>query len=660
MAADNNFLATVSQLIDDSDGVTLDLSRLDLPGTPLLLQLPLMIVQRMPRLRRVRLRFGPSVTDKDCDSFRRLAKDATLPDGHCLLSDIESLNFLNSDVTDEALIRLLAAPGEGIPLTLRSLGISSFMTDKAVLAIATAADLGTLKALESFHISRQSRVTDDGLAGLFCSIKRGALPNLQSLTIGGAFVTDQSVQHLCNAMDTGALSHLKTLALANTYLTPEGIVALARTLQGGHSPHLETVDLIDAWESEEVTLAVARAATGSMRQLRSLRLRSKSATDEGILGLASAAEAGGLPQLHSLVLGHAPVSDKGMMGLAQAAELGGFPKLHLLNLEWTSVSDKGIVRLARAAKASGLPQLQWLNLWNTSVSDKGVLALARAADLGGMRQLQSLNLWDTSVTDEGILGLVRAADKGGLPHLQLLNVDWTSVSDKSVLAIAHAAKAGSLLELRSLMVNCAGVTDSGVLGLLHATDAGALKHLKRLKVHAISATIPTEVSSSLDARAIFNWYRERELQRQKDRALSLFQQIDLSYWLKDLVAFWCIGYVEREALMLSGDALGWESLRKELKTLKSAHDISGLSVSQGHIRGAIERLESMFNSHPFIGDLWAEDERSPDFRAERMHGRRKESRWTLRARKAWQLVDWFLEMKGLKPIVENARGDCTT
>ena len=136
------------------------------------------------------------------------------------------------------------------------------------------------------------------------------------------------------------------------------------------------------------------------------------------------------------------------------------------------------------------------------------------------------------------------------------------------------------------------------------------------------------------------------------RILSWFEKVNLTEYRTPLQVFWCIGRVEKEAMASAGSALGWHSLAARLKTLKPKYKLATLPTGATSLcTTCIPNLDGLFDREPFHSHAWSEAERKLELRTERMHGQRHESRWTIKAWKAWGYVDRFLTIEGVLPTI---------
>ncbi len=139
------------------------------------------------------------------------------------------------------------------------------------------------------------------------------------------------------------------------------------------------------------------------------------------------------------------------------------------------------------------------------------------------------------------------------------------------------------------------------------------------------------------------------LSEEDRRLIGWFKTVAIADHLQLLQVFWCVGVLEGDALLQCGDAMGYGKENIVLQHIKSKGAMSDLPVGESYLKAMYEQLATMFNVAPFSNEAWDPTESCPDFRVERMRGKRVESQWTPRARRAWQYIDRFLEMSRLKP-----------
>jgi hypothetical protein len=139
-----------------------------------------------------------------------------------------------------------------------------------------------------------------------------------------------------------------------------------------------------------------------------------------------------------------------------------------------------------------------------------------------------------------------------------------------------------------------------------------------------------------------------------EAVLAYLGRQDLKEWLERFQVFWCIGWVDRQAMQSDGKALGFSRLKLALDGIKQQARLPHLSTSIGYIRdGCLMPLEGLFDRPPLTDGVWKDEDRAVDFRAEFWHGDRRESCWTPRARKVWRWIDLFLARHKLRPSVNN-------
>ena len=154
------------------------------------------------------------------------------------------------------------------------------------------------------------------------------------------------------------------------------------------------------------------------------------------------------------------------------------------------------------------------------------------------------------------------------------------------------------------------------------------------------------------------WYQEAMassarpliLSEEDQRILTWFKDVDLTEYLTPLQLFWCIGQVDRAAIESEGRAIGYSKLQRTLQQLRPTYAEIRLPTSNGYIRqGCLEVVHVLLDKEPFFSNAWTDEERGLKFRATHMRGKRRESRWTRRARKAFHYVDRFLSIMKCLP-----------
>jgi len=141
------------------------------------------------------------------------------------------------------------------------------------------------------------------------------------------------------------------------------------------------------------------------------------------------------------------------------------------------------------------------------------------------------------------------------------------------------------------------------------------------------------------------------------RILAWFNQVDLAIYLTPLQVFWCIGYVEREAIRSAGLALGWHRLKNRIRGLHPRFHFASLPTGVTYLYdNCLPTVDGLFDREPFHSNAWSESERVMEIRTEFMLGKRRQGRWTPKARTAWRYVDRLLTLHGWLPTI-NTDGD---
>lgn len=143
-----------------------------------------------------------------------------------------------------------------------------------------------------------------------------------------------------------------------------------------------------------------------------------------------------------------------------------------------------------------------------------------------------------------------------------------------------------------------------------------------------------------------------------ERLLRWFDEFNLKDYQTDLQVFWCVGYVDREALQSAGTALGLKRLSQRLSEIDPHFKRKRLPRSIGYLRETcFESIYGLFDKEPFRSEAWSPEERTLEIRPGVKYKERDESRWTPKAWKAWQYVDRFLRMRKLLPTIISENSD---
>lgn len=153
-------------------------------------------------------------------------------------------------------------------------------------------------------------------------------------------------------------------------------------------------------------------------------------------------------------------------------------------------------------------------------------------------------------------------------------------------------------------------------------------------------------------------FNTEPLSEDDERLLRWFEQIDMTEYQTKVQVFWCVGYIDKEAIQSAGMALGLKRLSKRLREIDPIFKRDLLPVSIGYLRETcFQGINKLFNNEPFCSEAWAPEERTLGIRSEVKYKERREPCWTPKAWKAWQYVDRFLRLQKLLPTIINEDGD---
>jgi HEAT repeat protein len=224
-------------------------------------------------------------------------------------------------------------------------------------------------------------------------------------------------------------------------------------------------------------------------------------------------------------------------------------------------------------------------------------------------------------------------------------------SDVSVPALIAALAAPNEYARREAAEALTKIGEQAIPGLDKArfeTDA-----LTRVAVVQILATIAPHVLKQDPTNVESNHPPHTP---EDDRILSWFKQVRVEEYMQHLQVFWCIGYVDRDAMKSSGLAMGYKKLSELLNKREPHYKHILLHVSDGHIRSkCLPNLDGgLFDLDPFLTHAWTDEERRQAFREpDRSPGGKMFERWTPKAWKAWTYVDRFLSLNDLVPEMNN-------
>ena len=163
------------------------------------------------------------------------------------------------------------------------------------------------------------------------------------------------------------------------------------------------------------------------------------------------------------------------------------------------------------------------------------------------------------------------------------------------------------------------------------------------------AQIPLEVLVE-DAAATAT--QKPVLSVEDERILGWFNEVDMTQYLVSLQVFWCIGYVEREAIESAGPALGWHKLNARLVRLNPQFTFAPLPTGVTYLREeCIPSVDGLFDREPFHSNAWSDEEQGLELRKESMLKNRPQGIWTPKAQTAWGYVDRFLTLRGWLPAI---------
>ena len=299
--------------------------------------------------------------------------------GQLDLDRLWSLWLSRSNITDDALAHLAAAPGLS-RLYLRSTRI----TDEGLRHFQQGPPL---HVLDLSHTA----VGDDGLRHL-AGLTRRRYPSLV-INLEGSRVTISGVaQFLKSLLETGPHAEtwmrVKEGSVSQTCLFYGGSTMTDAQIECFHGfSGIRHVDL----SKTQITDAGLKVVA-SLPDLAYLDVPGTRITDRGLVHLK------GLTHLQGLNLSHTEVTGSGLEHIA------GLAQLRVLELGGTRVTDSGLKEFR------GFSQLHWLDLKDTTVTDSALEYLK------GVFQLQSLDIRGTRVTDEGVKKLQQM-----LPNCRILN-----------------------------------------------------------------------------------------------------------------------------------------------------------------------------------------------------------------------------------------------
>lgn len=284
-----------------------------------------------------------------------------------------------------------------------------------------------LSQIVHLSISSNAQVTDDGIA------KLTAMPQLESLEIGGQAITDNCMATIVK------FQKLKSLSITNTRCSNTGL----KLLRDAHLNDLSleglgfgngALELLPTEGLQRLSINGTGirdfSGLGALQQLKSLGLNTPYFSDRDINYLSN------IRGLSELRLIKCNVSDGGISDLQSFANLNTF-KLH--------VDSTTQACLNSVAKMSNLQNLE---LRGKQYDDKCLQVLPQCANL------KNLTLSATSLTDNGLAFVTNC------PSLEHLAINYPKrISDKGVKHLLN------LPELKMLVLDGVQVSKEGVARL---------------------------------------------------------------------------------------------------------------------------------------------------------------------------------------------------
>jgi len=118
--------------------------------------------------------------------------------------------------------------------------------------------------------------------------------------------------------------------------------------------------------------------------------------------------------------------------------------------------------------------------------------------------------------------------------------------------------------------------------------------------------------------------------------------------MEELLVFWCMGQVDREAIQSQDRAIGYQRLEEMLDESLRANPLK-LPHGQSYLRDTcIVHIVTFFDREPFRSAAFGTEVEKVELR---VAAGGRGHRWTDRAARAWHLVDRFLTLRGLRPTL---------
>jgi len=202
-------------------------------------------------------------------------------------------------------LKLLGTLGSVLPALqeLRLHDDSGSAGPEGVQGLAEGLIAGSLPAVTYFGLFDRMHVGDAGFSALAAALGRGAMPRLESLSLGDTAIGDAGLVALAPALRR--LPALKWLHLGNIIGSPlgdEGLAALVAPPPPAGTPPLPA---------------------GGLKKLKTLVLFVTQVSDAGCASLVAALNSGALPALKNLDLRYIPASDAAKDALRAALALRG-------------------------------------------------------------------------------------------------------------------------------------------------------------------------------------------------------------------------------------------------------------------------------------------------------------------------------------------------
>lgn len=279
-------------------------------------------------------------------NLRKATVDDTIPAALLSLTNVTSVLFNDSDVTDDHLTALTKWSSPVVNIDLRGCSVGN----DGVMALAN------LKTLKAIRLNEAAENVDDiGIVAL------AALPKLKVLAADGLWIGDESVEAFTES------TTLEELYLKSTNISDDALKAM------GQIPSLRKIRLAMNGISDD-GLAYLKPLTNLVELDLSENSSLTNAATEALSSLTS---------LEKLNLWRLAIGDEGILRLRPLRDLVW------LNLDNTQLSNAGLDAL------SDMKQLSFLHLGSTGVSDDGLPKLTH------LKNLKDLKLTRTAVTEAG-------------------------------------------------------------------------------------------------------------------------------------------------------------------------------------------------------------------------------------------------------------------